>query len=215
VRITSRFLFAPAALALIACANGSELAPGFEQTGEGGAGEGGTGGAITTSSSSTGAGGAGGEGGEGGAGQGGGGTCEFDAPKPCTTGDVLVQIRGDAGNDLSTANGITSRWFHIYVSESVSDPLNFPQLSYTATLSSPPGMDYDLYVYTGDDQGPNCQDTPVKGTGNPETVTNTWGDTIAVEDGTWLALEVRYVSGSACDPQDDDWTLAIEGHTDP
>jgi hypothetical protein len=211
------FLFAAAALGLLACATGSDLEPGFEQQpGVGGSGDGGAGAATSSTTSSTSSGGGEGGAGEGGAGggQGGGGPCDFTAPKSCSIADALPEIKGDDGNDLRTASGTTSRWFHIYVSESVSSPVTFPQLSYTATLSSPPGMDYDLYVYTGDDQGPNCLATPVKGTGNPESVTDTWGDSIAAEDGTWLALEVRYVSGSDCGPGDT-WTLEIEGHTDP
>jgi hypothetical protein len=92
--------------------------------------------------------------------------------------------------------------------------VSYPQLSYTASLVSPQGMDYDLYVYSGNSAAPDCGATSEKATGNPEQVSATWGDTIGTEDGTWLALEIRYVSGDACGPEAN-WTLTVAGHTNP
>lgn len=216
MRTFGAVLLGCAALALAACATGSEeLGDGAKAAGAGGEGGGSATTTTTTTSSSSGAGGGGGAG-EGGGGQGGGGgggeACDHGSPV-CASAGTLPEVRGDEGNDFSSATGETSAFFHVYVSESVSDPFDYPQLSYTAQLVSPPGVDYDLYVYTGNDGGPNCQATPVKGvtSGSAKVVTDTWGDSPGSEDGTWITVEVRYVSGSACDA----WSLTVFGHTDP
>jgi len=47
--------------------------------------------------------------------------------------------------------------------------------------------------------------------GTPQTVTNTWGDTLGVDDSTWITLEVRHLSGEACGASDQ-WTLTVAGH---
>jgi hypothetical protein len=90
---------------------------------------------------------------------------------------------------------------------------DYPRLSYTATLASPPGAQYDLFVYTGDDYGPICSG-PQQAAGTPATFTDTWGDTIGVDDSTWITFEVRHASGDACGPSDL-WTLTVRGHTHP
>ncbi len=182
------------------------------QGGEGAANGGNGSGANGMGANGAGASSAGGMG-AGGSGAGGqGGSCNFAAPNTCTAPKKLSQIRGDKGSDTRTDTGVGSMWFKIYVEESVSSIIDFPPLSYTATLQSPAGMDYDLYIYTGDDKGIDCQDSPNKGSGTPEKIKQQWGDTIAVEDGTWLSIEVRYVSGSACGPADN-WTFTIKGNT--
>lgn len=112
---------------------------------------------------------------------------------------------------MRTATGDSSRWFKIQVVEAVSSIIDFPSLSYTATLTSPPSTSYGLFVYTGDDFAPTCSG-PKQGTGNPAVVTDSWGDTLTVDDTTWLTLEVRYLSGGACGPSNE-WTLTIEGNT--
>jgi hypothetical protein len=94
----------------------------------------------------------------------------------------------------------------------VSSIIDFPSLSYRATLTSPPGASYGLFVYTGDSSGPTCFGATKQGTGNPAVVTDSWGDSIGSDDTTWLTLEVRHLSGNACGPSDQ-WNLTIEGNT--
>jgi len=226
VRTISALFFAGcAAWALAACATGTTDLPagGDAQQGSGsggGGGAGGTSGATTTSSTSGAGGGGDGGGDQGGGGQGGSPSegCDYTAPQPCSGAQVLPEVRGDEGNDVQSAGGTTSKWLHVYVSESVSDPFDHPDLSYTAELTSPAGMDYDLYVYTGNDQAPNCQAQGVKGVLNPATgkelVSATWGDSLGDEDGTWITVEVRYVSGDVC-AAGDAWALSFRGHTNP
>jgi hypothetical protein len=94
----------------------------------------------------------------------------------------------------------------------VSSLFDYPDLSYTATLQSPAGTSYGLFVYTGDGSGPTCFASAQQGTGNPAKVSDSWGDTPVLDDGTWLTVEVRYLSGNACGPSDK-WTLTVKGHT--
>ncbi len=182
--------------------------PGFGGTNASGGAGGGLSSGGTSAGGSTAQGGSGGFGGQGGQ----GGSCDFTAPNSCATAQVLSSIRGDEGSDFRVDYGVGSKWLQIYVEEAVSSIFTFPALSFTATLTSPPGMNYDLYIYRGDENNTDCYATPTKGTGSPETVYDVWGDTIGVEDGTWFAIEVRYVSGDDCSPSTQ-WTFTIEGNT--
>jgi hypothetical protein len=85
-------------------------------------------------------------------------------------------------------------------------------LSYRVELVSPPEMNFDLYVYKGTHLDSDCSAQGVKGTGNPEQVSDSWGDTIGDDDGYWYIIEVRYVSGTVCG-DDATWTLSITGNT--
>ncbi len=233
-----RLLVAPALLlTLAACANGTdELMPGYyeEQAGGGGSGggdEGGAGGAdasassssssrASSSSSSAGVGGAGGEGessdeggGEGGDG-GAAGECDYGSPNTCVGAEDLGEIPGDDGADwvMETATGTTSRWFKVRV----IDAANWPTSErFKATLTSPPGMNFDLIVYQGEIEvnAPDCFASGVRGQGTPESFMTVWDDTGGSEDGTWFILEVRHVDGIACG-EDAEWTLLVKGNVD-
>ena len=220
-------------IGLAACAKGSEaevestFTPGAGGSGYGGSGglgnTGGDGSGDTTSSDATsGTGGAGGTGAGGspdtssssssssGAG---GSDCDYKALNTCPTSDTLSAVDGDQNNDTRTIKGTTSKWFKVLVNEAVSSIISYPQLSYTATLATPPGMDFDLFVYNGSFSTPSCSGTPKHASGNPESVNDTWADTIGTEDTRWLTLEVRYISGEMC--PSDPWTLTVKGHTNP
>ncbi|MGK4007493.1 hypothetical protein WMF31_33035 [Sorangium sp. So ce1036] len=244
------------ALALIACANGTnDLMPGYEeQAGGGGGGVGGeetgngsggdAGGAerpasgadrpASSSMSSAGTGsiageagnagteGEGGDGGEGaggedGAGEGGeegGGeepACDYGAPAMCSGAEALREIAGDVGSDSVVTRGSTSRWFKINIAD---DSGSTDRISFTARLTSPPGMNFDLFVYQGDSDAPDCYASGTKGTGSPdEVVAAGWNDVPIFETNRWLSIEVRYVSGTACGSEAT-WTLTVQGNTE-
>ncbi|WP_437725353.1 hypothetical protein [Sorangium sp. So ce861] len=234
-----RQLVVPAlVLILAACANGTdELMPGYyeEQAGGGGSGggggEGGAGGvdassssrassSASSSSSSAGAGGAGGEGGEGGSSDGGGGEggdggaageCDYGSPNTCTGAEDLGELSGDDGGDsvTLTETGTTSKWFKVYVVDNV----NLSSVEqFTATLTSPPGMNFDLIVYEGDISGPDCFASGMRAMGTPkESFSTTWNDALVVDDNRWFSIEVRHVEGTACG-SDATWTLTVKGY---
>lgn len=126
----------------------------------------------------------------------------------------MQAIAGDDGGDTRTASGTTSRWFKVLVEEVVSDLFDYPRLSYTVTLASPPETSYGLFVYTGTETMATCTAGMKQGTGVPESVSDTWGDALGIDDSTWLTIEVRYLSGGACGPSDE-WHLIVRGHTTP
>jgi len=108
---------------------------------------------------------------------------------------------------MVTASGSTSKWFKIEVLEGSNLPND---LTFTTSLVVPPGMVYDLYVYSGDASAPDCFSMPFDGTGDPLQVALTWPDSFGSDDSLFFAIEVRYVSGFNCTEQ---WTLTVQGHT--
>ncbi|WP_437761725.1 hypothetical protein WMF27_03220 [Sorangium sp. So ce281] len=230
-----RLLVIPAVLlTLAACANGTDdLLPGYYEEQAGGGGLGGDGGAggedlsVSSSSSSsvsvgsTGAGGAEGEGsdagsneGDGGASGGGGAVaeCDYAAPNTCAGAEDLGEISGDDGGDsvTLTERGTTSKWFKVYV----VDKFNVPGSEvFKATLTSPPGMNFDLIVYPGELEvdAPDCFTSGVRGQGTPESFTTTWNDRAGPDDHLWFAIEVRHVEGTACGSEAT-WTLTVKGY---
>jgi hypothetical protein len=125
----------------------------------------------------------------------------------------LSPIDGDQGTGTRTAKGATGRWFKVKVNEAVSSIIDYPQLSYTATLVVPPGMDFDLFEYDGDASKPGCGGNPKHAVGSPASVSDTWSDTVASDDTRWITLEVRYISGDICPLEE--WALTVKGHTHP
>lgn len=224
--------------ALGACAQGAQLTPTFGSgdggDGAGSAGHGGDGGSgagasdvggnggngaggngSTSVGGSGGSGAMGGAGGSGGMGSGGmgGDPCSFTSPNACATAEQLPAVSGDEG-DTATASGTGSKWFKVHVEETDSSIFG-ADLSYKVTLTSPPGMDYDLFVKQGQEDGsPNCAAAEKKGTpsGTSESVSDNWDDDQGIggeDDSVWLNIEVRHVSGNECNAT---WSLTVKGN---
>jgi hypothetical protein len=136
-----------------------------------------------------------------------GSTCDFSSPNTCDQALEISAIDGDTGSDKRSVSGSSSKWFKLYVHEG-SNLIN--GMSFTVTLQSPPGMDYDLYVYQGDASMPNCFATPTHALGDPETFMDSWSDSFGSDDSRWYILEVRYISGMDCTSK---WTLTVSGNT--
>ncbi len=141
-------------------------------------------------------------------GQGGGPACDYSAPGDCIAAEEIASIDGDSNNDMRNVSGTTEYWYRIYVAEA---SVLSTDLSFSATLTSPPGINWDLYVYQGDSTAPKCFADPDKALGDPDTATFSWSDTFGSEDGRWYNLEVRYAGGSACGV-DATWNLAVVGN---
>jgi hypothetical protein len=141
--------------------------------------------------------------------------CDYDAPDTCATAEIMPAIAGDTGGPTVTRKGTTSKWYKVHIQEQDSGVFE-TDLSYTVTLISPPGMDYNLKVYQGPQDGsPDCNASPINGAGSPEVVSASWDDDQGIggeDDSLWLNIEVVYVSGSACD-QNAEWTLTVAGNT--
>jgi|HubBroStandDraft_6_1064221.scaffolds.fasta_scaffold345013_3 hypothetical protein len=113
---------------------------------------------------------------------------------------------------MDTVSGTTSQWFKVLVND-VHEYFSSPPDSFTATLTSPPGMRFDLYAYEGTIGGTmtDCDAPAIHPMGDPETISDQWPGS----DGTtnrWLVFEVRYISGTACGSAAQ-WTLTVAGNT--
>ena len=140
--------------------------------------------------------------------------CDYTAVETCATAEPLPAIAGDENGPTVTRTGSKSKWYKIKIEEQNSSVFE-QALSYRVTLTSPPGMNYDLRVLEGPQNGnPNCNATPKIGAGTPETVQATWDDDQGFggeDDSVWLSIEVLYVSGSTCGPNSE-WTLSVVGN---
>jgi hypothetical protein len=120
---------------------------------------------------------------------------------------VLGSVRGDIGADSLTTTGHGSTWLAVNVTEGSSSwmPADFV---FTASLTSPPGMNYDLYVYSS--CAPALYGQSTNDAGQVDTVTSGWADTLGFDDSRAIFIEVRYVSGLECGAQGS-WTLTVQG----
>jgi hypothetical protein len=145
----------------------------------------------------------------GAAGNGGAGGCDLMSPNTCETAEVLMEVDGDQGNEQVTIKGVGSKWFQIKVAEA-SNLTSAP--SFTATLISAMGTDYDLFMRRGDDNGPDCSFTPLQATGMPETLSQCWPDGLGGDDSRHLSFEIVHVSGGSC-AEAAQWELTVRGNT--
>lgn len=218
-----------ATLLLCACATGGDFDSqgdgygGYGGYGYGGYGGEGTGNSGTGNTGNTGTGtgiGTGGMGGGFGGAGGSGGTpsnCDYTHPNTCPSAEAMPDVAGDENGPTITKTGSTSKWFKVHITEE-SGSIIEEDLSYTVTLISPPGMDYDLYVHqSGQDQPQDCNVNPKVGQpqNGAEVVSDSWDDDQGFggeDDPVWLSIEVRHVSGGECGPNAE-WTLTVKGHT--
>ncbi len=139
--------------------------------------------------------------------------CDLISPDTtCELGVMLEAVSGDDGSAVSQS-GSGSTWFLVHVQETNGNIFE-EDLSYTVELESPPGVDYDLYVYEGPQDGaPDCSVVAVQGTGEGgvETVSASWDDDQGIggqDDSLWLAIEIVHATGNDCAAQ---WTLTVTG----
>ena len=144
---------------------------------------------------------------------GGGGACT--SPNTCSAAVNLGEVSGDKGADVKTAQGHTSQWFTVRVTEDDSDIVGV-ELGMTATLTSPPGTNYDLYIYVPGSDTLECSAVSHQSTSSSATDTATarFGEGGVLSNGSsddrTVTVEVRHVSGT-CDATKK-WTLKVEGN---
>jgi hypothetical protein len=169
--------------------------------GEGGAGDGGAGSTSVTASSASSSSGM---------------QCNFTSPNQCATAESLGSIAGDEDGAPVILTGTTSKWYTIRIEER-SSGISETDLSWRVSLTSPVGMNYDVIVHEGpQDGGVDCNGTVYNGalSGNAEVCSHEYDDDQGIggeDDSLWLAIEVRYVSGEACGVLDT-WQLTIDGY---
>ncbi|MCW5835476.1 MAG: hypothetical protein KIS78_23945 [Labilithrix sp.] len=142
-----------------------------------------------------------------------GGACA--APNTCAAATHLGSVSGDTGSDVQSAQGHTSQWFTVRVTEDDSGIAGV-QLWMTATLTSPPGTNFDLYLYVPSSDTRECSAVSYQSTSTTanDTATAKFGESGLFSNGSnddrTVTVEVRHVSG-ACDPASK-WTLNLYGN---
>jgi len=134
----------------------------------------------------------------------------------CATATVIGMVSGDESSPVIGLDGAEPTWVSFQVTED-NDSVTGESLSFTATLTSPPGVDFDLYVYRGAEGGPTgCGGVLEQSTsaGASDVVHMSWGEGGLANGGderAWVAAEIRPKNG-VCDPALS-WTLVVEGDT--
>ena len=142
------------------------------------------------------------------------GSAQCAAANNCPTATALPQVSADTGNDVRTTQGTTSQWVQVLATEDNGNWFGH-DLRIKATLASPPGTNFDLYLYQGPDApglacGLSPKATSVLAIGT-DTVADLWSDNANHDDAKIVTFEVRHVSG-ACAPGAQ-WTLTVTGDT--
>jgi hypothetical protein len=140
-----------------------------------------------------------------------------DYPNTCQTATDMGSIQADDGSATKTYEGTTSRWVGIRVTEDDNGP-RAHTMKVMATLTVPPGTNYDLYMYmdTGSDTV-TCSKLDKKSTGAgtaTESVEEQWGESgffaNGGDDSRPIRFEVRHIAG-ACSPTAK-WKLVVAGN---
>lgn len=134
----------------------------------------------------------------------------------CAGAMVIGGVSGDEPSAPLNASGDEPTWLAFQVSENNND-ISGEKLTFTATLTSPAGLDFDLYVFRGPAGGTSgCGGTQSQSTNAAaiDSVYMEWGEgTLAnnADDDAWIAVEVRAKNGF-CEPGLE-WTLTVTGDT--
>lgn len=139
------------------------------------------------------------------------------APPTCPTTNTcgaatdLGKVSGDTGSDSKLVDGNTSQWFTVRVTENDTS-LSGRKLRLTATLQSPAGANFDVYVYVpgGDTQECSVASKSSTNTTGLDTAGVSWHDNLGPDDDRTVTVEVRQVSGTCDAPAK--WTLNLYGN---
>jgi hypothetical protein len=145
-------------------------------------------------------------------------TASFDPalcvyPAACAGARYLDALSGDEapkGNEIND-EGYSSEWLVLDLKETSKSITDSPLLL-EATLISPPGVNFDLYVYVADGGGKlECSRVTAQSTqasDQPEELKTSWDDSWS-DDSRKVVIEVRHVSGG-CD-KSARWKLNVRG----
>lgn len=137
------------------------------------------------------------------------------APAACVGATDLGSVSGDTGAGVKSATGSTSQWFKIRLSEDDSDVFG-TSMQVRATLVSPAGSNFDLYMYqAGNTTAVECATVKKSATTTGTDVASfEWGETGTFSNGDdddrWITIEVRHVSGTCAAANK--WTLTVNGN---
>jgi len=142
----------------------------------------------------------------------------LDCPTPgsCATAEIIGMVSGDEPSADLVVNGSEPTWLTFRATED-NESFAGEALSVTVTLSSPPSVDFDLYVYRGAADGTTgCNGVLSSSTSAAATdiVQINWGEAAVangIDDHSWIAVEI-VPKAPMCD-DGSQWTLEVEGDT--
>jgi hypothetical protein len=142
------------------------------------------------------------------------GTCA--SPNVCAGATDLGSMSGDTGADVKSVQGSGSQWLKVRVTEDDSGIFGVRML-FNAELTSPPGTNFDLFVYIpGDTSSLECSAVTRSSTSasGVDTLAAEWGEGSGFANGSDddrnVTVEVRWVSGT-CAPGSK-WALTLRGN---
>lgn len=134
----------------------------------------------------------------------------------CQAAMSIGAVSGDSGSPSVGESGTDPTWLRFHVTED-DDSLVGAPLSFTATLVSPAGANFDLYVYRGVEGGATgCNGFLMQSTsaGTQDAVSMQWGEGLVpngLDDSAWIAVEIRAKDDLCAPPQE--WTLTVTGNS--
>jgi hypothetical protein len=149
---------------------------------------------------------------------------QIDAPSnaTCNSGMTCAQamslgtVDGDQNSDSKTTTGYESAWFNVRVNEGDSSVFA-AGMKLTVNLTSPPGENFDLYLYVNTSTDvTECTSVSASSTntGTTDQARLTWGESgtfsNGVDDSRTVSIEVRPVSGNCS--ASDQYTLVVYGN---
>ncbi len=141
-------------------------------------------------------------------------TCE--APTRCSAAQEIGTISGDVSGRPLSVTGYQSAWLKVWVTEDDMGLL-LRLLRIDVVLASPPGMNFDLYLYypASISASPGAVECSrylgsSASSGGQDSSFVWWPDTLlgGGDDSRYVTIEVRHKSGK-CDPNAR-WTLTVE-----
>jgi hypothetical protein len=143
-------------------------------------------------------------------------TTACTATAPCASAADLGAVSGDTGADVLSAQGTTSAWFRVMVDEN-DNGLAGVKLLASATLDSPAGANFDLYLYVGSAGAQECSAVSAQSTqtSGSDSAGVSFGESGVLANGSkdsrYVTVEVRHVSGTCA--SNAKWTLTFKGNT--
>lgn len=144
----------------------------------------------------------------------------------CNTSKTQTPISGDTAGAARTITGAATQWFTVDVTEDATGLFSTGRsLRLKATLTSPPGKNFDLFMYLPTSGGTKeCHlndESSEEGPGVEDKLSLVWGEADGGQgngssDTRTVTIEVREIPdpaapAAACDPTAK-WSLKLEGN---
>jgi hypothetical protein len=123
--------------------------------------------------------------------------CEqsLDTNPQCFSATFLGSVSGDDGVAGLSQMGAGEHWYRVTVAEDDDSFFDENDLGITVQLTSPPGTDYDLYLYC------DCASLADSSTNHGNTLDVAqigWDDNVGADDGQNIFIKVEYFDGDSC-----------------